>query len=87
MLELFVSVGESDLDRLREAVANRNCQGVVMSAHSLKGASANLGFSDICEIAARVEADARAQRLDGAGEAIGVMERRLASISAALGRR
>ena len=87
MAELFVSVGESDLDRLREAVANRNCQGVVMSAHSLKGASANLGFSDICEIAARVEADARAQRLDGAGEAIGVMERRLASISAALGRR
>jgi len=87
MLELFVSVGESDLDRLREAVANRNCQGVVMSAHSLKGASANLGFNDIYEIAKRVEADARAQKLDGAGEAIGVMERRLASISAALGRR
>lgn len=85
MVELFVSVGEADLDRLREAYAARNSQGVVMSAHSLKGASANLGFSDIYEIARRVEADARAQRLDGAGEAIGELERKLAAISAALG--
>jgi len=85
MAELFVSVGETDLDQLRDAYAQRNCQGVVMSAHSLKGASANLGFNDIYEIAKRVEADARAQKLDGAGEAIGELERKLALISAALG--
>jgi HPt (histidine-containing phosphotransfer) domain-containing protein len=55
-----------------------------MSAHSLKGASANLGFNDIYEIAKRVEADARAQKLDGADEAIGKIEQKLTSISAAL---
>ncbi len=85
MAELFVSVGAADLDKLREAYAARNSEGVVMSAHSLKGASANLGFSDIYEIARRVEADARAQKLDGAGEAIGELERKLAAIAAALG--
>ncbi len=85
MAELFVSVGVTDLDNLREACVHRNCQGVVMSAHSLKGASANLGFTEIYEIAKRVEADARVQKLDGAEEAITQIERRLASISAALG--
>jgi histidine phosphotransfer protein HptB len=85
MAELFVSVGVTDLGKLRDACASRDCQGVVMSAHSLKGASANLGFTEIYEIAKRVEAEARAQKLDGAGEAIVEIERRLDSISAALG--
>jgi len=84
MAELFVSVGVTDLEKLRDAWASRNCQGVVMSAHSLKGASANLGFTDIYEIAKRVEADARAQKLDGADEAIGEIAQKLTSISAAL---
>lgn len=84
MAELFVSVGVTDLDKLRDACAKRNCQDVVMSAHSLKGASANLGFNDIYEIAKRVEADARAQKLDGADEAIGKIAQKLTSISAAL---
>jgi HPt (histidine-containing phosphotransfer) domain-containing protein len=55
-----------------------------MSAHSLKGASANLGFTEIYEIAKRVEADARVQKLDGADEAIGEIAQKLTSISAAL---
>jgi HPt (histidine-containing phosphotransfer) domain-containing protein len=84
MAELFVSVGVTDLEKLRDAWESRNCQGVVMSAHSLKGASANLGFTDIYEIAKRVEADARAQKLDGANEAIGEIAQKLTSISAAL---
>jgi HPt (histidine-containing phosphotransfer) domain-containing protein len=84
MAELFVSVGVTDLEKLRNAWESRNCQGVVMSAHSLKGASANLGFTDIYEIAKRVEADARAQKLDGADEAIGEIAQKLTSISAAL---
>ncbi|HET6488303.1 MAG TPA: Hpt domain-containing protein [Syntrophales bacterium] len=84
MAELFVSVGVTDLSKLRDACASRDCQGVLMSAHSLKGASANLGFTEIYEIAKRVEAEARAQKLDGAGEAIVEIERRLDSITAAL---
>ncbi len=85
MAELFVSVGVTDLEKLRDACASRNCQGVVMSAHSLKGASANLGFTEIYEIAKRVEAEARVQKLDGADEAIGEIAQKLESISAALG--
>ncbi len=84
MAELFVSVGVADLTKLRDACASRDCQGVVMSAHSLKGASANLGFTEIYEIAKRVEAAARVQKLDGAVEAIVEIERTLKSISAAL---
>jgi histidine phosphotransfer protein HptB len=84
MAELFVSVGVTDLTNLRAACASRDCQGVLMSAHSLKGASANLGFTEIYEIAKRMEAEARAQKLDGAGEAIVEIERRLDSITAAL---
>ena len=85
MAELFVSVGVTDLVRLRDACASRDCQGVVMSAHSLKGASANLGFTEIYEIAKRVEAAARTQKLDGADEAIVEIGQRLDSITAALG--
>jgi len=84
MAELFVSVGVTDLARLRDACASQDCQGVVMSAHSLKGASANLGFTEIYEISKRVEAAARVQKLDGAGEAIIEIEQKLDFITAAL---
>ena len=85
MAGLFVSVGVTDLAKLRDACANRDCRGVVMSVYSLKGASANLGFTEIYEIAKGVESAARAQKLDGTREAIVEIERRLESISAALG--
>lgn len=85
MAELFVTVGLTDLDKMKDACARKDWQGVVMSAHSLKGASANLGFAEIYEIARRVEAGARAQELGGADEAIARIERELASLSSALG--
>lgn len=84
MAELFVRVGVTDLDKLRDACSTRDCEKVVLSAHSLKGASANLGFTDIYELAKRIEADARVQKLDGADEAIARMEQTFTSISVAL---
>jgi HPt (histidine-containing phosphotransfer) domain-containing protein len=84
MVELFISVGMTDLMKLRDACSTRDCQGVVMSSHSIKGASANLGFTEIYEIAKRIEADARAQKLDGVDEGIVQIERKIESLSASL---
>jgi HPt (histidine-containing phosphotransfer) domain-containing protein len=70
LAELFVETGSSDLERLKISVENEDMQGVVESAHSIKGASGNLGFSEIYEIAKKVELNARSDSLEGAGGAV-----------------
>jgi HPt (histidine-containing phosphotransfer) domain-containing protein len=84
MLGLYVSTGRHDLARLREAFETNHFLGVAEAAHSLTGASSNLGFAEIAEIAKGVELKAREEMLGSAGAAINLIEEGLREIADSL---
>lgn len=70
ILELLVASGKADLASLEQAIAANDAEGVVKAAHSIKGASANLGLMDLSETARDIEFKGREQNLTGMGEKI-----------------
>jgi HPt (histidine-containing phosphotransfer) domain-containing protein len=81
LVELFLETGTTDLGQLEMAVKKENVEDVVKSSHSIKGASGNLGFTEIFEVAKDVELNARQNRLDGANEAVGIIKKHLDRIA------
>ena len=65
LAELFIATGLSDLKGLKDAIEHKNEKGIIGKSHSIKGASGNLGFMDIYELAKKIEADARDGVLKG----------------------
>jgi len=81
LLGLFVSTGRHDLEQLREALETEHFPGVAAAAHSITGASGNLGFTEIAAVAKGVELNAREETLGGAGAAISFIDERLREIA------
>ena len=73
ILSLFIETTISDLDALGRAIEKGDPALAVESAHSIKGASATLGFDKISSLAAEVEMKARKGVLDGAEGAANLM--------------
>ncbi|RLF58652.1 MAG: hypothetical protein DRN37_04755 [Thermoplasmata archaeon] len=65
ILELLVDSGKADIASLEKAIADSDAEGVVKAAHSLKGASANLGLTDLSEAAKEIEFKGRDGNLTG----------------------
>ncbi len=61
---LFVETGTADLDRLTAAIGSGKWQEAADVAHSIKGAAANLGMAEPCELAGRIEEEARENHFD-----------------------
>jgi histidine phosphotransfer protein HptB len=59
LLELFLEVSNADIIKLENAVGTENADEAEKVAHSLKGASASLGLTEIAEIARLIEDRAR----------------------------
>ena len=77
LVELFIETGMSDLDKLQSAIAEKDTEGAAIAAHSLKGASGNLGFTELYEIAKSIEGNTRNGQLDGAAEATQALKEKL----------
>lgn len=84
IVHLFVETTLSDLDTLERAVQSGDAALAVQSSHSIKGASANLGFGVISAIAEEVEMKARRSVLEGAREASDLIKDHIRSIQRAL---
>ncbi|MBL0717578.1 MAG: Hpt domain-containing protein [Desulfosarcina sp.] len=65
LLELYVTATASDLESLREAIGNNDAKIVHERAHSIKGASGNLGLTDFYELAKEIDDLARSNNLAG----------------------
>ncbi len=65
LLELYVGATASDLECLREAINNNDAKIIHERAHSIKGASGNLGLTDFYELAKKIDDLARANNLAG----------------------
>jgi histidine phosphotransfer protein HptB len=65
IFELFIETGNEDLEKLFSAIHEGDMERAVQAAHSLKGAAANLGLTEIFEAAKKVEDMARNHHLSG----------------------
>ena len=68
LLEIFKDSFQSDLQLIKEGLAENSAEKISAAAHSIKGAAASLGILGINEIALQVEEDSRRGGLDVARE-------------------
>lgn len=80
-VDLFLETTYSDLKALHSAFLKGDLEGVLETAHSIKGAAVNLGFHKIYEVARDVEMRARNSCLEGILDAIAHMRLNLETIS------
>jgi HPt (histidine-containing phosphotransfer) domain-containing protein len=84
IVRLFIETGASDLKRLESALHEDSAEGIAEAAHSLKGGAASFGFEEIFESARILEANARRNSLQGAGQGIRKIRDGLDTIAGAL---
>ncbi len=65
LLELYVGATSSDLEVLQGAISNNDTETIHERAHSIKGASGNLGLTDFYELAKDIDDQARAGNPEG----------------------
>ena len=81
LVELFVDTGSADLNSMFSAIEEKNAEKAAKAIHSLKGASGNLGFIEIHQIAKKMEIDARNNRLEEISEPAKLIREKLKAIS------
>jgi HPt (histidine-containing phosphotransfer) domain-containing protein len=77
LLMIFIESSESDLVKLKQALIEGDAKQVADAAHSIKGASANLGFMDIFSVAKNLEQKARENSLEGLADEVHILKDRL----------
>jgi HPt (histidine-containing phosphotransfer) domain-containing protein len=82
--QYLMQTAESRLE-LGRVVAEGDPHGVERSAHSIKGASANVGASVLAGICSELEARGRFAQLDGTGELVERFDAEFRRVRAALG--
>ncbi|MCK9240779.1 Hpt domain-containing protein [Desulfocurvus sp.] len=70
LFRVYIDDLPAKLEALEQAAAQRELEGLLRTAHSLKGASATIGAPAMREAAERVENSARSGDLDAAVAAI-----------------
>ncbi len=81
MVELFLETSASDLSTLQSAIIEENAEKVIEAVHSIKGASGNMGFMDIFEVAKEVETKARNNGLEGIAESAQELKKKLEELA------
>lgn len=81
LAELFIETGSNDLEKLKLSIAKGDVTAVIESSHSIKGASGNLGFTDIYEISKKIEHNARSNSLDEAEAEALLIEEKLENLT------
>jgi len=74
LLELYVETTTSDIAELKGAIEAKDAQLAHAKAHSIKGASGNLGLDEMYNLAKEIDDRARVNSLDGLEEMIQVLE-------------
>ena len=80
ILELFVETSRTDLATIKTAVAIGDATSAGRAAHSLKGAAANLGLSNMSSTAHVIEEKSRESRLHETRETVLALEKHLAEV-------
>jgi HPt (histidine-containing phosphotransfer) domain-containing protein len=87
LVELFIEATTADLRALLSATSKRDSPEVVELAHSIKGASINLGFTEISSLAKEIETNARNNLLKCVPETASILGNHLNSLKKSLDQR
>ncbi len=82
LIELFIDRGMSDLDELEAAVGTGDSEKAMNAAHSIKGASGNLGLMEFYGTAKKMEDEAKDGNLEGVSGSIQVLQKEMEGIVA-----
>jgi len=74
LLELYVETTTSDLAQLKGAIETKDDELAHAKAHSIKGASGNLGLDEMYELAKEIDDLARVNFLDGLEDMVQVLQ-------------
>ena len=66
LLEIFLADAEDSLRQLEQAIASKSIQNIEDIAHSLRGASANVGAQSLADVAFQLEQTARSGKMTNA---------------------
>lgn len=80
MVDLFLDTSIAEFAKLQNAIDQNDAEKVTEVAHSLKGASGNLGFMDAYDAAKEIETGARSGSLDGIQESAILLNAKLEEI-------
>jgi len=80
LVELLIDTTQDDIDKIKESLSNADAQGASMAAHSIKGASGNLGFMSLSESAKEMEMTAKEGNLDNFEPLLAKTEEELQSV-------
>ena len=84
IVELFIDTADADLQRLRQALSQGDILVINEAAHSLKGSSGNLGFTDIYTLSKEIEAATRENALARIGPILESITEKMETIQKAL---
>ena len=82
LVELFMTTGAADFQDLAAALAAGDADAVMRKAHSIKGASGNLGLSDLYQTAGLIEKKAESGQLDDIEPTMATMQSQFGAIEA-----
>ncbi len=85
LASLFLADAETRVGALRQAIARDDAAAVVRSAHTLSGASANLGATVLARLCATLAADGAVGDLTGGDALLDALEDELGRVRDALG--
>lgn len=80
LVELFVTVSRSDMEKINKGVRGHNPAEASAAAHSIKGAAANLGFDEISSLALDMEMQAKEGNLEGFDARLSSLDRMLTDL-------
>ena len=83
LVELLVDTGRPQIAELRDAVKAEDGEGIRNIAHSLKGASGNLGLMEISKEAKKIEDDCVSKNFQAVAESVEKMDQLINALSAA----
>jgi histidine phosphotransfer protein HptB len=80
IVEIFIESAETDIEKLHNALETNDCEAASSAAHSLKGSAGNLGFTEISELSASLENQARNNDIGNLPAAIPTLSHLLSEI-------
>jgi CheY-like chemotaxis protein/HPt (histidine-containing phosphotransfer) domain-containing protein len=87
LTELFLADADASLVAMREALVGGDTDAVTRTAHTLSGASANLGATNLARLCATLATDGSAGDVVGGGALVEAVEAELGRVRSALGSR
>ncbi len=81
LVTLFVDTTRTDLEKVRQGVSCGDPRQASAAAHSIKGAAGNLGFTQMADLAQKMESAANSGSLEGFDAYITDLETRVDALT------